>query len=197
MPTSITAMQNDDFDLDYQQVFMRAPVGMCLSRDRVIQLANTALETMFGYAEGALNQASFEHLYPSAEEFERTGRRLLELLKPDSFYYDERIMKRRSGELFWCHVVGRMLSESSPHAAVIWTFEDLSTRRPVASGLSAREREIAALVAEGRTSKVIARQLGLSPRTVDMFRARLMKKFGVATSSALIHRLMSFTPSQD
>lgn len=180
-------------DIDYKEVLMRAPVGMCVSRDRVIQFANPALEDMFGYGAGALNGVSFEWLYPSAVEFTRTGHRLLQVFDQADAYSDERIMKRREGELFWCHTSGRSLVSRNPHAAVIWVFEDLSAKRPVASGLTAREREIAALIAEGKTSKVIARQLNLSPRTVEMYRARLMTKFAAKTSAGLIHKLMSFS----
>jgi DNA-binding CsgD family transcriptional regulator len=56
--------------------------------------------------------------------------------------------------------------------------------------LTPREREIAALLVEGKTSKLIARQIGLSPRTVEMHRAKLMKKFSAATSGELVHRLV-------
>jgi DNA-binding NarL/FixJ family response regulator len=45
--------------------------------------------------------------------------------------------------------------------------------------LSEREREILALAAAGHTSKGIARQLHLSPRTVDNHRARIMAKLQV------------------
>src|SRR5258707_6363469 len=45
--------------------------------------------------------------------------------------------------------------------------------------LSDREREILELVAAGHTSKGIARQLQLSPRTVDNHRARIMAKLRV------------------
>jgi PAS domain S-box-containing protein len=183
-------------DFDYRNVFIHAPVGMCVSRNRVIQLANAALEAMFGFPGGALNQLSFESLYPTPQEFERTGLRLAAAFTPDASYADERIMKRSGGELFWCHVTGRMLPPGEPPCAIIWTFEDLSARRQVASGLTPREREIAALIAEGKTSKIIARQLNLSPRTIEMYRARLMKKFGATTSPALIHRLMDYGGAQ-
>ncbi len=58
-----------------------------------------------------------------------------------------------------------------------------------------REREIAALMVEGKTSKLIARQLALSPRTVEMHRAKLMLKFSASTSSELIHKLLSTQPN--
>jgi FixJ family two-component response regulator len=37
---------------------------------------------------------------------------------------------------------------------------------------------------------VIARQTDLSPRTVEMHRAKLMRKFSAATSSELVHKLV-------
>jgi DNA-binding CsgD family transcriptional regulator len=177
-------------DIDYEQIFMQAPIGMCVSRHRIIHSANATLEAMFNFPGGALAGQSFLALYPSVTEFERTGNRLVPLLKPMGLHADERIMKRMAGELFWCRVTGRSLVPEDPHALGIWTFEDLSAKRPVAPSLTAREREVATLIAEGKTSKMIARQLDLSPRTVEMYRARLMSKFSAPTSSALIHKLM-------
>jgi DNA-binding CsgD family transcriptional regulator len=57
--------------------------------------------------------------------------------------------------------------------------------------LTPREREIAALLIDGLTSKLIGRRLGISPRTVDVYRARLMRKYGAATSAELVKRLLS------
>jgi len=180
--------------VDFEQVFMHAPIGMCVSHNRVIQQANLALAKMFGYAQHAMSAMSFMALYPTADEFERTGVRLVPILNEKGFYSDERIMKRASQEMFWCHVTGASLVQGDPHAAGIWTFEDVSAKRPLAPGLTPREREIAALLVEGKTSKLIARQVELSPRTVEMHRARLMRKFGAATSSELVHKLLSITP---
>lgn len=177
-------------DIDYEQIFMQAPIGMCVSRHRIIHSANATLEAVFDVTSGTLAGRSFSVLYPSVAEFEHTGSRLIPLLKPTGFHADERIMKRVTGELFWCRVTGRSLIPDDPHALGIWTFEDLGAKRPVAPSLTAREREVATLIAEGQTSKMIARQLDLSPRTVEMYRARLMSKFSAPTSSALIHKLM-------
>lgn len=180
--------------VEFEQVFMHAPIGMCVSHRRVIQQSNLALATMFGYAPGALSGQSFMVLYPTPDEFERTGLRLVPLLNERGHYADERIMKRANGDMFWCHVTGVALVQEDPHAAGIWTFEDVSAKRPLAPGLTPREREIAALLVEGKTSKLIARQVELSPRTVEMHRARLMRKFDAATSSELVHKLLSITP---
>jgi PAS domain S-box-containing protein len=181
---------NKSQGIDFESIFMQAPIGMCVSRNRVIQACNLALADMFGYSCDALIGQSFSVLYPTPAEFERTGARIVPIMNAKGHYSDERIMKRANQELFWCHVTGGALVQNDPHAAGIWTFEDLSAKRPVTAELTPREREIAALLVEGKTSKLIARQIGLSPRTVEMHRAKLMRKFAAATSSELVHRLL-------
>lgn len=179
--------------INYEIIFRHAPVGMCVSQRRIIHACNDALASMFGYQASELVGQSFRVLYPTLDEFERTGARIVPIMSANGYYSDERIMKRANQELFWCHVSGRALIHDDPHAAGIWTFEDLSAKRPVTAELTPREREIAALLVEGKTSKLIARQIGLSPRTVEMHRARLMRKFSAATSSELVHRLVGVT----
>ena len=176
--------------IDFASIFQQAPVGLCVSENRIILACNDELSKMFGYAQTALLGASFQVLYPSTTEFERTGARITPIMNARGYYSDERIMKRANEELFWCHVSGRGLDKHDPHAAGIWTFEDLSAKRQVSAELTPREREIAALLVEGKTSKLIARQISLSPRTVEMHRAKLMKKFSAATSSELVHKLL-------
>jgi RNA polymerase sigma factor (sigma-70 family) len=45
--------------------------------------------------------------------------------------------------------------------------------------LSTREREVLQLTVEGHSSAAIAEKLGLSPKTVDTYRSRLMEKINV------------------
>lgn len=49
------------------------------------------------------------------------------------------------------------------------------------AALSPREREVLDLLAAGNPNKHIARALGLSPRTVEVHRARLMERLGVGS----------------
>lgn len=181
--------------LDYRIAFDQAPVGLVLSRNRLMIDCNHELLAMFGATRDQIVGRSFEVLYPTADEFQRTGERIVAQLDEHGRYADERVMKRvgggRAGELFWCHVSGRALDPRQPHAAGIWAFEDLSSRRVLKVAFTAREREIAALLVEGATSKQIGRQLAISPRTVDVYRARLMRKLGASTTAELVNRLLS------
>ena len=52
--------------------------------------------------------------------------------------------------------------------------------------LSARERQVLQLVVEGRSSAEIAATIHLSPKSVDTYRSRLMKKLGVRDVPALV-----------
>ena len=178
-------------DIDYRQAFELAPIGLVLSRHRSIVDCNARLCEMFALPRELLIGQTFQVLYPSQEEYERTGARIAPILNARGHYADDRVMKRGNGETFWCHVTGRALNRESPHETGIWTFLDLSSRRPVKAELTAREREVAACLLEGRTSKEIGRILAISHRTVEIYRARLMRKYKAATSAELVHKLMA------
>ena len=52
--------------------------------------------------------------------------------------------------------------------------------------LSAREREVLQLLAEGRTGAEIAARLSLSQKTVETYRARLVEKLGIRDVAGLV-----------
>lgn len=52
--------------------------------------------------------------------------------------------------------------------------------------LTAREREVFELVATGESNKMIARQLGISFRTVEIHRSHILEKMGARTVAELI-----------
>jgi PAS domain S-box-containing protein len=169
-------------------IFDYAPVGLLYSEDRIIRHCNTHFATMFGYRVDELANQSLSELYPSAAEFVRTGETGIGKLVAEGGYRDERIMKRRDGELFWCRVRGNSLNPDAPFSQAVWSFTDISQTRPI-TRLTMRERQVAKLMADGQTSKEIARTLEISPRTVEVHRRRLMEKFGVRNSLELVANL--------
>jgi len=56
--------------------------------------------------------------------------------------------------------------------------------------LSAREREVMERVTEGKPNKIIAAELGIGEKTVEVHRANVMRKVGVGSVAALIRLVL-------
>ena len=184
-------MADSDTDIDHHLlVFDLAPVGLLVAQHRQIRSYNQSFCDIFGYPPQALLGQSLAVLYPSTSEFEDTGSRALIAMRETGNYGDERIMRKQDGSLFWCHVTGRTADRVDPFALTVWVFDDMSAERPVTTPLTARERQIARSLVSGKSSKQIAAELGISFRTVEAHRARLMRKFDVSSTSELIAKLV-------
>ncbi|MBS0297090.1 MAG: response regulator [Proteobacteria bacterium] len=59
------------------------------------------------------------------------------------------------------------------------------------SQLSLRERQVLEGLVRGHANKIIARDLGISPRTVEIYRAKVMTKMGAETFADLIRLALS------
>ena len=57
--------------------------------------------------------------------------------------------------------------------------------------LTAREREVAELMAVGKPNKIIARELAISDKTVQVHRHNTMEKLGVHSAAEIAHLLMA------
>jgi RNA polymerase sigma factor (sigma-70 family) len=81
-------------------------------------------------------------------------------------------------------------------ASRLSTSGERAEREKSLAKLSPREREIAALVARGMRNPAIAEQLAISPRTVEVHKARIMDKLGVRGLDELIVKMQG-TGSRD
>ncbi len=71
--------------------------------------------------------------------------------------------------------------------------EDLGQRNRIRQrrdSLTPREREVLALVTSGNANKVMAADLGLSQRTIEIHRARVMEKMGASSVAQLVRMVM-------
>ena|SRR5436190_3688959 len=57
--------------------------------------------------------------------------------------------------------------------------------------LTPREREVLAQIAGGASNKEAGRHLGISPRTIEVHRARIMEKLGAKNAADLVRIVMS------
>jgi DNA-binding CsgD family transcriptional regulator len=180
--------------LDYRDVFLKLPTAVIVARERVMVDCNDRALVLFRATREDIVNQSFAVLYPEQKDFASTGRRIAPLIAKRAVFSDDRIMRRIDGSHFWVTVCGFGFNQKRPYELALWTFTDLSQNEKhtdVARLLTERERDVAALVVHGMTSKEIGRELDISPRTVDIHRASLLRKYEVRTTADLIKRILA------
>lgn len=177
--------------VDFAAVFSHAPIAMYVSQDDTILACNGAANALFVATGKTLIGKLTASLHPSAEESTHFKSEMTEAIEIKQSYLGDRVMKRSTGELFWCRITAVPMSTTGRHLKLIWTFTEVRMQRRVYQTLSPREREVAGLLVAGNTSKMIAVKVGLSPRTVEFYRRSLMQKFSATSFSDLLCQLMS------
>tara|TARA_R110002020_G_scaffold14683_2_gene52134 strand:- start:5780 stop:6346 length:567 start_codon:yes stop_codon:yes gene_type:complete len=161
------------------------PLPMVFATHRIIRDCNGEFAALFGFRRAELIDQSFSRLYPAIADFVRTGQMWRSHLPGGQVYYDERIMEGADGRRFWCRVNGRARHGVEPFAEALYCFEPMS--RPVTEAtVTGRQRQILTLVAQGKTNAAIATEVGLSRRTVEAHRLRMMRQVGVRNTAELI-----------
>ena len=95
------------------------------------------------------------------------------MLKP----FDARALVTRVGEAI-AGFANRHAPISDGHAVVL--------EFPGRARLTPREREVLAQIAGGASNKEAGRRLGISPRTIEVHRARIMEKIGARNAADLV-----------
>jgi len=83
------------------------------------------------------------------------------------------------------HQGGKYVSETLAEKLAVGIEED--TGKPLHESLSDREYEILQMIATGKKTGEIARELSLSVRTVNTYRTRIFEKMHMKTNAQLIH----------
>ena len=94
------------------------------------------------------------------------------------------------GESRMIDALNRALEAGPPPAAAQASDEATLVRQRLET-LSERERQVLDGVVDGQPNKVIARELGISPRTVEIYRAKLMAKMHADNLAALVRMTLS------
>uniref|UniRef100_UPI003219710F response regulator transcription factor n=1 Tax=Chryseobacterium sp. TaxID=1871047 RepID=UPI003219710F len=84
-----------------------------------------------------------------------------------------------SGDIVFCNETKQIISRPSQNELPI-------------PRLTKREKQILQLVAQGKTSNIIAEELFLSPLTVDTHRKNLLQKFQAKNSTELVNQAIEY-----
>ena len=88
--------------------------------------------------------------------------------------------------------INAALKQDAENRKMVERHADLHRR---AESLTPREREVMAAVVDGKANKVIAIDLGLSERTVEIHRANVMEKMGARSVAHLVKMHLTLTES--
>ncbi len=173
-----------------ETAFEASPVAQMVLAHRSIRTANRAAHVLFGYAEGEMVGQSIRLLYPTTGDFSDIGARAEAGLAAAGSYEDQRFMRQADGTICWMRARGVTLTPEVPFDLTVWAFELIADKPSRSIDLTDREQEIAREVVNGRTCKEIGLSLGISHRTVEVHRARLMKKLGARNTAELVSRFI-------
>ena len=106
-------------------------------------------------------------------------------------------MMRASGDFCWVEGNGSPRMDNGEFVGFIGTVADVSDRRRhyytpdeesmrMVFALTERERQVLVLIAEGKSTKEAAAQLGISYKTADSHRSRILEKLGVHETASMV-----------
>lgn len=181
--------------VDFRATFESAPIGMLVMRHDTIVAVNRALCGMFRTSESTLVGERFGTLFPDGDALAAIRPTIAEAVGRVGQYREHRLLRQSAlpgaTEPELIQVSLQYLQVDAEHLLVICGADDLA--RAQAGGhadLTPRERDVALLLRKRYTAKEIGKCLGISHRTVEVHRSRLMRKYGVNSAAALLRCLL-------
>jgi PAS domain S-box-containing protein len=106
-------------------------------------------------------------------------------------------LQRADGEYSWVEAAGVPRNEGGAFAGFMVSAVDISDRKRgfftpdqesvrLVFALTERERQVLVLIAQGKSTKETASQLGISYKTADSHRSRILEKLGIHETASMV-----------
>ena len=189
-----------------ETLFINSHIGFVIGQRETGRLlvVNKAFAAMTGYSREELLQMRYADLVP--EESIQWIREVI-LAKLDnenaSDIFEHRIVQKTGGQLWLQSRIYKLdddialikeidITEAKVTEAELMRSLNLQ-KKPLPDTISGTERNIARFVAAGLSSKEIASQINLAPRTVDNHRSSIRKKLAISNTYTLRDTLQSYS----
>lgn len=187
---AFTAPLDTELDLD-DIAFAASPAPLIVTQHRRIKRCNHAFANLFGYQVSDLEGELILKLYPCSADYYAIGDRCMKAMENKKYYEDERFMQHQDGNIFWARARGVTLTPTDTFALMVWSFDRIRHHDARTVKLTPREQEISGYLVNGLTCKETAQQLGISHRTVEVHRGRLMKKLNAKNTADLVSKIIT------
>lgn len=135
--------------LKLHTVLDNAQIGVAHLRKNEFVWINKHMKQMFGYTANYLIGKPMGAIYATDADVPNslTGE-VCDLLNKGEVYENERLMKKSTGETFWCHQRGIAIDPNDPDKGSIWIILDIDRLKKTENHLKALNKTLAQRVAE-------------------------------------------------
>lgn len=122
----------EDLIAQYKSIFSTTFAGIAIISNANIVSCNHCCEEIFGYSQAELNNTVINKLFPSDSDFELASKGAYATLMQEREFFGETLMRRKSGELFWCGFNGITVGVNNSGEkikAVLWIFQDINKHK--------------------------------------------------------------------
>jgi diguanylate cyclase (GGDEF)-like protein/PAS domain S-box-containing protein len=130
---NVTAAPSPDLAqlvLEYRAILENASVAILFTRHSKVLHCNARFAEIFGWASPEeLKDQPGSVFWPTPEEYAEVGRNAGPMLASGQAFELERLMRRKNGSLFLCHVVAKAVNPAATAEGTIWIGEDVTEKR--------------------------------------------------------------------
>lgn len=177
---------------EQRAILDNASLGILFTRFHVFRGCNRRAAESFGYGEHELIGQLAIVVHESHQSY---GSFLAEAVPPlregRSFETDIEL-KRKSGELFWCHVYGKAIDPQRTEEGTIWLIEDITERRRNEQALRQALMEMEAVMDNASVGILFTRD-----RRLTRYNRRFAEMFGFEGDEGLGLPGRALFPSQE